>query len=402
VSEIQGLREQGRTSHPLVQRQLTLERAIRDRVRVLPARGLPAPGAPGGRPGSVAELADRLGEAALVEYVEVDGGLHAVTVAGGRARLHPLGAVRAVRDELEHLPFALHRLADRGRGARSRAAATAVLDRAASAFDRHLAVPLLRELNGRPLVIVPSPSLHSLPWSVVPAFAGRPLVVSPSATLWWAAAARWQAGHQPPRVVVVAGPGLAGAEQEAAAVSSLYPGSVRLTGASATAAALSAAMDGAALLHLAAHGAIRSDNPLFSALAMADGPFTVYDLERLRAAPRQVVLAACDTGRAHALAGGEILGFAAALLSGGTATLVAPVVPVPDAETAPLMAAYHGYLRGGHTPSQALALAQADVRAGDQVASAGAAGFVCFGDGHTPVQHPTDRPRRQATAVPSR
>lgn len=44
------------------------------------------------------------------------------------------------------------------------------------------------------------------------------------------------------------------------------------------------------------HALFRADNPLFSALQLADGPLTVYDLERLRAAPRDMILSACDDG----------------------------------------------------------------------------------------------------------
>ena len=36
------------------------------------------------------------------------------------------------------------------------------------------------------------------------------------------------------------------------------------------------------LVHLACHGSFRTDNPLFSTLSLADGPLTVYDLERAR------------------------------------------------------------------------------------------------------------------------
>jgi CHAT domain-containing protein len=96
-----------------------------------------------------------------------------------------------------------------------------------------------------------------------------------------------------------------------------------------------------------------------------------------------VVLAACDAGRSQVLAGEEILGFTAALLAAGTSTLVAPVLPVPDADTAPLMLAYHRHLGSGAVAADALARAQADVRAGDPVASAGAAPFVCLGAGFT-------------------
>jgi hypothetical protein len=47
-----------------------------------------------------------------------------------------------------------------------------------------------------------------------------------------------------------------------------------------------AAIDGAWLVHMAAHGTFRADSPLFSAIELDDGPLTVYDLERLRRAPR--------------------------------------------------------------------------------------------------------------------
>ena len=49
----------------------------------------------------------------------------------------------------------------------------------------------------------------------------------------------------------------------------------------ATAARVLDAIDGARVVHFAAHGTFRADSPLFSALRLDDGPLTVYDLERL-------------------------------------------------------------------------------------------------------------------------
>jgi CHAT domain-containing protein len=318
---------------------------------------------------------------ALVEYVEQDGQLHAVTLVGGRTRLHSLGPLEPVTTEMVYLPFALHRLASRSTRAASRAAAAAVLRRAGDALDGVLVRPLLRFAGDRRVLVVPSGGLQSVPWSVLPSFAGRSVTVSPSATLWHlAATAQARADGA---VLVAAGPGLPGASAEADGVAAQYPQVVRLSGRRATAAAVSAAMDGAALVHLAAHGTVRADNPLFSSVGMADGPFTVYDLERLRSAPRHVVLAACDAGRSQVLAGEEILGFTAALLATGTSTLVAPVLPVPDAETAPLMLAYHRHLGTGSSAADALARAQADVRRDDPAAAAGAATFLCLGAGFT-------------------
>ena len=51
--------------------------------------------------------------------------------------------------------------------------------------------------------------------------------------------------------------------------------------------------------HLACHGSFRADNPLFSSLLLADGGLTVHDVESLGAGPRELVLSACDSGRAR-------------------------------------------------------------------------------------------------------
>jgi CHAT domain-containing protein len=105
----------------------------------------------------------------------------------------------------------------------------------------------------------------------------------------------------------------------------------------------------------------------------------VYDLERLKRAPRTVILAACDTGRSVVRAGDELLGLSATFLALGTAQVVGTVVPVVDAATTPLMVAFHRRLAAGDQPSAALALAQRQVAAGDSAAMAAAAGFVCMG-----------------------
>jgi tetratricopeptide (TPR) repeat protein len=377
MSEIEEARGQGRSDEALVSRQVSLERRIRDRCRTLGAGG-----SDGVRRGqSMDELIAALAGAALVEYVELAGDMHAVTLAGGRFRLHALGPTDDVRQALTHVPFALHRLSTpRGRSHGREAAAVAVLGHAATVFDDLLMRPLLGEVGDRPLVLAPTGTLQSLPWSILPSCRGRPVAITPSATLWQRAATGRRSGADR-RVVVVAGPGLPGAVAEAAAVAALYPRATLLSGEEATAVTVAASLDGADLVHLAAHGNVRSDNPLFSSLVLADGPFTVYELERLSQMPHHVVLAACDAGRAAVVAGEEVLGFGAALMGGGTATLVAPVVSVPDAATVPLMLAYHEGLRAGRAPADALAAAQVRVSATDTTRWAAAAAFICLGAG---------------------
>ena len=370
-----------------VRAQVALERRIRDHCRRFPG----SPGGAGTRSAGVPALQAALGDAVLVEYVAWDGRLYAFTVGRRRVRLHDLGPEAPVAAQVEHLTFALRRLAAGTRSLRRRAAATpvadaapaadAVLDHAGRQLDDALLAPLRTSTGDAPLVLIPDGALRGVPWSLLPSCVGRPVSVSPSATLWHAAAQRAGGGDG---VVVVAGPGLPGAHDEARAVAEQYPRARTLRGARATAAAVLAALDGVAIAHLSAHGRIRTDNAMFSSLTLADGPFTVYDLERLARAPRHVVLAACDTGRSQVV-GGEILGFTAALMSGGTAALVAPVVPVADAETVPVMRAYHEGLRRGRTPAEALADAQACLRGADHRARAAAASFLCLGHGDRAV-----------------
>ena len=109
-----------------------------------------------------------------------------------------------------------------------------------------------------------------------------------------------------------------------------------------------AALDGADVAHVAAHGTLRGDNPLFSSLALSDGPLTAYDLERLSRAPRLVLLPACQSGAGHVRAGDEVMGLTSALFAlGHAAPRWRPWCRCPDEATRPLMVSLHGGLRRG-------------------------------------------------------
>ena len=135
------------------------------------------------------------------------------------------------------------------------------------------------------------------------------------------------------------------------------------------------ALEGTSIAHLACHGRFRSDSPLFSSLELADGPLNVYELQRLRRPPELVVLSACDLAISDTRPGDELLGFAAALIGMGTRTVIASVVPVPDASARRLMVALHRHLRTGHSPALALAKAQQALRSREFAV----AGFLCMG-----------------------
>ena len=365
--------EEGADRADLLRRRTALERAVRDRVRTVRPSGRQGSLVPAGRRDLTAALGDR----ALVEYVAVGERLHALTLVGGRLHLHDLARLADVARELGSVPFALRRLALRPDREASAAAARAILDHAGERLDEALLRPLSALVGDRDLVLVPTSPLQFVPWSLLPSCRGRALTVAPSATVWCTAVGR------PPTTgptVLVAGPRLQHAEPEVVALSSRWPGATVLTGSAARADTVLQAMAGAALVHIAAHCEVRADNPQFSALTLADGPLTVYDLERLRRAPDTVVLSGCESGRSAVLAGDELLGLAAALLSVGVRTLVASVVHVSDADTARLMQDVHEGLAQGRPVREALARAQAQAYE-DGAGTAAAAAFVCLGVG---------------------
>jgi len=176
------------------------------------------------------------------------------------------------------------------------------------------------------------------------------------------------------RVVLVAGPDLPGAAAELDALAELYPGATVLAGHDATIRAVLAALDGAEVAHVAAHGRFRADNPLFSALVLADGPLTVYDLERLRRAPRTIMLAACDSGLSPVRPGDEMTGLASALLAVGAGAVVAPLLPLPDEVSGALAYRWHQLVSSGRSPAQALAVVRGQC-------GGPAAALVCLGYG---------------------
>ncbi len=374
IREVEDRRAQGEASPTLLARQANLERVVRDRYRRRRVAG--------GKSAAlitVSGLRAALGDVALIEYVALDDTLYAVTLVDGRTRLHVLGAVSRVTSLAERLPFALHRLARRRARPAELTAARRLLEAAARELDQLMICPLT-ELGDRSLVIVPTGRLQWLPWSTLPSCAGRPVTVSPSATLWHAARSRAPGTD---RIVVAAGPDLPAAVEEARDVARWHDATA-LTDGAATVGRVLQAMDGAALVHLAAHGRVRADNPQFDAIRLSDGPLMIYDLERLPRAAHTVVVAACDSGRPVVPSGDELLGLTATLLAQGSAQLVASVLPILDVETRPLMNALHERLGRGEAPAAALAAAQVETAATGPAGIATAAGFLCFGAGFAP------------------
>jgi tetratricopeptide (TPR) repeat protein len=356
----------GRSAAPALQRERRrLEAAVRQRVLHTPAVAVRE-----AEPFITADLLEQLGETDLLELTDVDGQLYAVVVAGGRLRLEHVGPTQGAIQSLAHALFALRREGS-GRG-------TYRLDLAEIGLrlEANLLGEAVRLLRGGPVVVVPTGRLQAVPWGLMPSLRERATAVAPSASAWLRA--RRAARPTKPRVVLVGGPRLATGAAEVRHLAAQYPDAVVLAEGGAVAERVMAAMDGAWLVHMAAHGTFRADSPLFSAIELDDGPLTVYDLERLRRAPYRVVLSSCSSAVGVAVGADELLGLVSSLISLGSAGVVASVVPVNDPATVPLMLALHEHLRGGHGLAEALTLARHAVSA-DSVARATAHSFIALG-----------------------
>ena len=358
--------QDSRAAAPALERERRrLEAAVRQRVLHTPA--IASDQAESFR---TADLLGELGDTDLIELTDVDGQLHAVAVTGGRLHLVQVGPTQAAVHALAHALFALRREGT-GRG-------THRLDLAE--IGRRLEVNLLgdsvRLLRGGSLVVVPTGKLHAVPWGLLPSLRERATAVTPSASAWLRA--RRAPRPDEDRVVLVGGPRLVTGDAEVRHLVRRYPDAMVLADGDATADRVMAAMDGAWLVHMAAHGTFRGDSPLFSAIELDDGPLTVYDLERLKQAPYRVVLSSCSSAIGVAVGADELLGLVSALISLGSAGVVASVVPVNDPATVPLMTALHDHLRAGSDLAGALTLARHAV-SDDPVAQATACSFIALG-----------------------
>ncbi|MBC2931567.1 CHAT domain-containing protein [Nocardioides sp. zg-1228] len=362
-------RDAGQPTAHLERRIADLERRIRERhlLRSGRASGAHDPAGADGARAEVSELLDTLAEhdTTLVELFTLDGDLHAVVAHRGRARLVHVGDLAKAVQAQEYARFLLTRA---GRGQSVALAQAGARLQAALLGDQ--AVP------GSGPVLVSAPNqLQRLPWALLPALTDRAVSSTPSARLWLRASRRRPASD---RRSFIVGPGLASGGAEVETLRRHDPDAAHLAGDTATVQACLAGIDGAALVHIAAHGSFRKDNPLFSSIELADGPLMVHDLERLARPPHRVVLSACETGDMQPVGADELLGLSVSLLAMGSAGVVSSLVKVHDHATAEVMTHLHAALRDGESGAAAMLLTRQAV-ADDQLLLATAVSFTALG-----------------------
>jgi CHAT domain-containing protein len=117
------------------------------------------------------------------------------------------------------------------------------------------------------------------------------------------------------------------------------------------------------ILHIAAHGQYRLDQPDLSYLQLADGQLYADDLMQQDLSYELVTLSGCETGRANVAARDELIGLGRGFLYAGAGALLVSQWRVPDASTLDFMAQMYKTLFTGVSKAAALRKVQRSILA---------------------------------------
>ncbi len=233
-----------------------------------------------------------------------------------------------------------------------------------AALYRALIAPVAPHLAGHErLIVVPYGPTHTVPFHALHDGA-RYLIetmevsVCPSSDLLRICGERPRRAERSALVVAYSDGGrLPAVRDEARTIAALLPGECFLEGeATRDRLAVSASRHG--VVHLAAHGEARLDNPTFAHLKLADGQLNTADIFNLRLHGALVTLSACETGRSVVAGGDELIGLSRAFLYAGASTLVQSLWRVEDGSTARLMESFYRGIGAGLPKGAALREAQ--------------------------------------------
>jgi CHAT domain-containing protein len=223
--------------------------------------------------------------------------------------------------------------------------------------------PLEQMLERRKLIIVPCGRLHYLPFQALHdghqyLIEQREVSYAPSAIIFLQCLQR--GGHALERALLLGvsdeqAPRIA---DEIDAIKNVFQDVTTLVGDAGTAAALRRDSAGADVVHLACHGQFRSDNPLFSALKLADGWFSVGDAYGLKLNHALITMSGCETGVNAVAPGDELIGLARGFFAAGARSILLSLWMVDDEATNELMVDFYREIKTGSSLSASLRAAQ--------------------------------------------
>lgn len=227
----------------------------------------------------------------------------------------------------------------------------------------YLIEPLEPLLGDQRLVVAPCDLLHYVPFHALATARGylierHEVCVVPSAAVFVQCMQRPRQPIHHALLAAVDAENLPAASAEVQQLAPHFPQATTLLAADATQAAVRTGSATADLIHLACHGRFRADNPLFSALQLADGWLTVHDIYSFQTAAQLVTLSACETGVNVVAPGNELIGLARGFFMAGTSAILVSQWRVDDRVTTAFMDTFYRHLMQGHSPAAALQAAQ--------------------------------------------
>ena len=197
---------------------------------------------------------------------------------------------------------------------------------------------------------------------------------------------------------------LPGTSAELAGIARAVKETQELRGSRATEIAVRGLVGGGRVLHLATHGVLNPDNPLFSRIELrpsaggttvGDGRLEVHEVLGLSVGSPLVYLSGCETALGPMgpfTRGDELVTLAQSFLFAGARGVVATLWRVPDVGSIPLVEAFYRHLRR-RSPADALAQAQRDlIKTPARASPYYWAGYVLSGDGGPGVALPASAP----------
>lgn len=248
------------------------------------------------------------------------------------------------------------------------------------ALHELLIQPVLPHIRGKELIVVPHDVLHYLPFQALLGSDRRylieryPIYYLSSASLMQFVQQKRRTGGQ--KILALGNPqsgdsttAIQFARMEVEEIKNIYPQSTVLLEKAATeekAKTLSPQYD---ILHFATHAELKENDPLASAILLAqegkeDGRLEVREIFGMDLKASLVVLSACETGLGKLSSGDELVGLTRAFIYAGTPSVVASLWKVDDSSTAHLMSSFYRNLKT-MTKVEALRQAQLAMIRGD-------------------------------------
>ena len=305
----------------------------------------------------------------LLEYYVADGTVYAALLGRNRFQVVPVAPATQVHQEFLLLDFQLSkfRLGEEYLRTFSELLRAATNDHLRALY-RDLILPVRHLLQCRHVVIVPHGYLHRLPFHAL--FDGEQYLIdrysisyAPSASVYYLCSrAQSKTGVGRSTVIGIPDPRTPHISEEVDGVAAQLPKPHILLGSEATVDHLRKVAANSRFVHVATHGEFRTDNPMFSAIRMADSSLNVYDLYDFRLSAELVTLSGCGTGLSVVTSGDELLGLVRGLLYSGTRAVLLTLWDVNDQSTADFMKSFYAKLATSPDKSDALKQAVHELR----------------------------------------